>query len=89
MRGHVDSRHNLGFMEEKAGNMDRAIKHYLISVGSGYHGSLKNVQQHYSNGYATKDEYTEALRAYQNYLSEVKSRQRDEAAAAREDYKYI
>jgi len=89
MRGNVDSRHNLGFMEEKAGNMDRAIRHYLISVRSGYHGSLKNVQQHYSNGYATKDEYTEALRAYQNYLSEVKSRQRDEAAAAREDYKYI
>ena len=41
------------------------------------------------NGKATKDVYTKALRSYQEYLNEVKSSQRDKAAAAREDYKYI
>jgi len=41
------------------------------------------------DGDATKDEYSNALRAYQKYLGEVKSNQRDEAAAADEDYKYI
>ena len=34
-----------------------------------------------SNGCATKDEYTQALRSYQTYLEGIKSDQRDEAAA--------
>jgi hypothetical protein len=36
-----------------------------------------------------KIDYTKALQGYQKYLGEVKSSQRDQAAAAREDYKYI
>ena len=39
-------------------------------------------------GYATKDDYTAALRAYQAYLAEVKSSQRDKAAAADANYRY-
>jgi len=50
---------------------------------------LKKIQYFYSNGYATKDVYTKALRVYQTYLDKVKSNQRDEAAAAREDCSYI
>ena len=42
----------------------------------------------FMNGDATKDDYTQALRAYQAYLSEIKSVQRNEAAAANENYKY-
>ena len=55
----------------------------------GNHNSLKKIQVLYSQGKATKDEYTEALRAYLKYLVEVKSSQRDQAAAFDEDYKYI
>ena len=51
--------------------------------------SLLVIQDLYSKGKATKDEYAKALRSYQAYLSEVKSIQRDEAAAARVDYKYF
>ena len=61
----------------------------MIALEGGFSDSLRIVQQLYSNGYATKQEYTKALRAYQKYLDEVKSRQKDEAATAKEDYKYI
>ena len=60
----------------------------MIAVRSGYAESLKCIQDLYSEGHASKEEYRKALQSYQEYLSEIKSRQRDEAAAAREDYRY-
>ena len=42
----------------------------------------------FKTGVATKDDYTQALRAYQAYLGEIKSVQRNEAAAADEEFKY-
>ena len=88
MGGINKARHNLGVFEERSGNMDRAIKHFMISVASGDAGSLKKIQQLYSNGHATKEDYSTSLRAYQEYLNEVKSVQRDEAAAYSEEYRY-
>ena len=89
MGGARESRHNLGSMEAQAGNMDRAIKHYMISAGAGDKKTLDTMQKMYSNGLATKEDYTKALQAYQAYLDEIKSAQRDEAAAFDNDYKYI
>ena len=80
--GNVYARYNLGIGEEKAGNMNRALKHYLIAAEGGYNNSLKQIQTLYTNGHATKDDYAKALRAYQAYLAEIKSAQRDKAAAA-------
>ena len=40
------------------------------------------------DGCAKKDDFETALRYYQAYLDEIKSDQRDEAAAARDVYKY-
>ena len=68
--------------------MGRAIKHYMIASRSGYADSLEHIKQLYSNGHATKEDYTKALQFYQAYLGEIKSAQRDEAAAAHEDYRY-
>ena len=88
MRGDAHARHNLGIIEEKAGNFDRALKHFTIAVRGGFSQSLQQIKSIYSKGYATKDDYTKALQSYQEYLAEIKSRQRDEAAAANEDYRY-
>ena len=68
--------------------MDRALKHYMIAAGSGQSESLKAIQELYSNGLATKDDYMAALRAYQAYLEEIKSEQRDEAAVVSDRFKY-
>jgi len=89
MGGDIDSRLLLGALEQNAGNTNRAIKHYMIGVRGGDNGSLIQIECLNLDGRATKDDYTKALRAYQKYLNEVKSRQRDEAAAFDDKYKYI
>ena len=90
MGGNVDARYNLGCVEVDAGNMDRALKHYMLAVGSGHATSLERIKEFFveGEGYATKDDYTKALRSYQAYLSEIKSAQRDEAAAASQENRY-
>ena len=71
------------------------MKHFIIAAGSGSSDSLKAIQKLekfkrlYRKGYGTKDDYSKALESYQAYLDEVKSDQRDKAAAAKEKYKYI
>jgi len=88
MGGDVCARYNLGVREQYKGNMDRALKHLMIAVRSGDSVSLKIIKQLYSNGNATKDECTKALQLYQECLGEIKSDQRDEAAATDEDDRY-
>jgi len=82
MKGQVDARHNLGVDAREKGNIDRALKHFMIAVKDGSSYSLKSIKRMYENGDATKDVYNEALQCYQVYLGEIKSDQRDEAAAA-------
>jgi len=86
--GDVLARHMLGMEEEKARNMDRALKHHMIAVRDGDNDSLDSIKLMYEDGDATKDDFTKALRLYQEYLGEIKSRQRDEAAAADEENRY-
>ena len=88
MRGDEYARYNLGHVEIEAGNYDRALKHLMMSVKGGSKESLEKIKQLYTNGHATKDDYTTALQSYQAYLGEIKSAQRDEAATACEDYRY-
>ena len=80
--GSAFSRGNLGFAEALAGNFDRALKHYTIAVGSGHSECLEKIKELYRCGRVTKEDYRKALAAYQVYLDEIKSTQRDEAAAA-------
>ena len=86
--GSEEARCNLGNKEAQRGNFDRALKHWMIAVRSGYPKSLEAIKLLYSNGHATKEDYTEALRSYQTYLGKIKSVQRDNSAAAQEDYRY-
>ena len=86
--GNEVARYNLGLDEECAGNMNRALKHYMIAAEGGEPDSLKQIQKLYTNGHATKDDYAKALVARQAYLGEIRSPQRDEAAAFGKQYKY-
>ena len=88
MRGNMIARHNLGSIELRSGNKGRALRHYMISARDGYADSLKMTQKMYNSGQATKDDYMKALQLYQEYLGEIKSPQRDKAAAARKYYRY-
>ena len=88
MEGNVMARHNLGAVEYKAGNFDRSLKHDMIAVRGGYTDSVKCIQDMYMDGHATKDHYANALRSHQAYLNEIKSDQRDKAAAFHDDCRY-
>ena len=81
MRGAPEARHNLGYDESNACNWKRAVKHFTIAAGGGWNDSVKNIKLLYTNGYATKQDYKKTLLAYQAHLEEVRSEQRDNAAA--------
>ena len=57
------ARHTLGGIEENAGNIDRALKHWMISTGAGYDDALAAIRECFVAGHATKDDFEKALRA--------------------------
>ena len=81
MGGNVMARGNLGGLEYHAGNMSRAMKHWMISAGAGDDVSLKKIRDCFLEGHATKDDFENALRAHKESADEMKSEQREAAAA--------
>ncbi|EJK59609.1 hypothetical protein THAOC_20139 [Thalassiosira oceanica] len=79
MHGHVHARHNLGIKEWKEGNYNRAVRHLLISAKMGYESSVEDIKKAFKIGLATKAQYAEALKGYQDAVEEMKSHDRDEA----------
>jgi len=79
LKGHVSSRHNLGVAEYNIGNYDLAGRHFMISAKMGYEDSLNVIRDMFKGGLATKVQYVEALRGYQDAVEEMKSPQREEA----------
>eukprot|EP00979_Chaetoceros_neogracilis_P013212 scaffold3733_cov153-Chaetoceros_neogracile.AAC.1 len=72
MAGNVHARYNLGCDEGRAGNMDRACKHWMISANDGYDLSMKEVQEGYKIGLVTKDDNAKTARAYGTPIDEMK-----------------
>ncbi|EJK77605.1 hypothetical protein THAOC_00551, partial [Thalassiosira oceanica] len=81
MQGHVNSRRSLGQAKMLRGNFDRAVRHWMISAKMGDKDSIENIKREFMKGLATKDQYAEALRGYQDAVEEMKSHDRDEAKA--------
>ena len=79
MLGHVESRHNLGASEAKKGDYDRAVRHFLISAKMGRKESVDKIKSMFMEGVATKEQYAEALKGYQDAAEEMRSHDRDEA----------
>ena len=83
MKGHTLSRHNLGVIEFYGGNYELAVQHRMISSKMGYEKSLVCIKDMFMKGLATKAQYAEALRGYQDAVEEMKSPQREEAKRLR------
>jgi tetratricopeptide (TPR) repeat protein len=77
--GHPDARHYLGGAEVNNGRYERARKHWIIAANLGFHDSLKGLKGLHEIGQASKEEYADALRAYQAAVDATKSSQREEA----------
>lgn len=76
IRGHEMARHSLGINEYNDGNMDRAMKHFMMAARNGYDEPLKFVKDGYSWGIVSKDEYASTLSAHKASQEEMKSNQR-------------
>ena len=79
--GSVEARHNLGYAEGCAGNMSRAVKHFMIAAGAGEDNSLAHVRVMFMIGHATKEDFEKALRSHKEASDEMKSDQREAATA--------
>ncbi|EJK43952.1 hypothetical protein THAOC_37554 [Thalassiosira oceanica] len=80
MKGDIGSRHSLGGVELIKGNYDRAVRHFFISAKMGIKESLDEIKKMFALGLATKAQYAETLKGYQDAVEEMKSPQREEAA---------
>ena len=79
MKGQVESRFNLGVAEYHNGNYELVVQHLVISAKMGDQHSLDAIREMFKGGRATKAQYAEALRGYQDAVEEMKSPQREEA----------
>jgi hypothetical protein len=79
--GHPVARHNLGCEERSNGRFERARKHFIIAANLGFEESLKWLRTLYANGHARKEDYADALCAYQAAVDATKSADREKAEA--------
>jgi hypothetical protein len=80
--GHPQARNNLGYYEKMNGQINRAMKHYIIAAKLGYDGALDAVKMGFMDGVVSKEDFEAALRGHQAAVDATKSEQRDAA------YKY-
>ena len=64
--GHIDARYNLGFIEERNGKFERAVKHWNISATLDHEMSTKALKHCYKEGNVSKEDFAAALRLYQD-----------------------
>ena len=88
MRGDVYANTSLGAQEVMKGNKDRALKHFMIAVKGGESNSLNLIKQMCHIGHATKDDTQRHCNHIKHTWGEIKSAQRDKAAAADEGHRY-
>ena len=77
--GHPTARYYLARVEERNGQQDRAVRHYIIAAKLGSDESLGSVKSLYRAGHVSKDDFAAALRGHQAATDATKSPQREEA----------
>jgi len=77
--GHPLARCNLGCKELKDGQLDRAIKHFIIAAKLGSDDSLAALKQLYEKGFIIKEDFATARLAHQGAVDATKSPQREAA----------
>ena len=55
MTGHEVARNNLGTIEAQSGNMERAVKHWMISASAGHYDAMHNMLVAFNNGVVSRE----------------------------------
>ncbi len=82
--GHAEARHILGCVEEYNGNIDRAVKHYIIAANLGYEDSMKEVWDFFKSECIAKEDLEATLRTHTAAIDAMKSPERDAGEAWRD-----
>ena len=77
--GHPLARCGLGYIENDNGNVERAVKHWIIAVILGEDKSMKCLMEGFKQGFVEKDILAAALRAHKAAVDATKSPQRKNA----------
>jgi TPR repeat protein len=84
--GHGGARYNLGVKHINDHSLGLAAKHFMIGAKSGYKDSMDLIKEGFVEGWVTKTEFEETLRANKESLDELKSEQRDKAILVWDKY---
>jgi hypothetical protein len=84
IRGHPTARYNLGWREHESGNVERAVKHFIIAANVGDEKSMKALWGYYKDRNITKQELDATLRTHHAAINEMKSPERKAAEVWRE-----
>ena len=77
--GHPEARFNLACSENKNGNIERAVKHWIIAANLGHDLSIKALMRMFKGGFVEKEVLDAALRAHQAAVDATESPLRDVA----------
>jgi len=77
--GHHLARHNLGCHEKMNGNIERAVKHWIIAANMGHEKAIQRLKKCYADGEVSKEDFAAALRAHHAAVEATKSPQREAA----------
>jgi TPR repeat protein len=64
-------------MELGSGNMERAVKHWMISASAGHYAAMHNMLVAFNQGSVSRDQINSTLTAYNNVCAEMRSEARD------------
>lgn len=77
--GHPQARHDLARYEGRNGNIERAVKHFIISAKLGNELSMKALWAEFRNKNIIKEDLDATLRSHQAAINAMKSSERDAA----------
>ena len=64
MAGCEDARCNLAICEKELGNMERAVKHWMIAASAGSYNAMHQLRQYFKEGTVSRELIDSTLEAY-------------------------
>ena len=79
MAGNEIARNNLGTDECNDGNIEQAVKHWIIGASAGGYHAMHNLRLFFEKGLVSRDTINSTLAAYNSSCAEMRSEDRDAA----------
>ena len=76
MAGHEVARFNVGIIEAKSGNMERAVKHWTIAASAGESYAMHKLRTRVEKGAVSRESLDSSLSAYNNSCVKMRSKAR-------------